>query len=109
MTAELQQKFINKYLDSMANEINNTLDKKRLWFEWIGPQSVVDSQLFRIIIGIFQFTLWECKIKKRAMSFNSFMIDYFFNLKATVEMSRDLTDEKNSSNYFLCRNWDNHV
>ena len=109
VTADLQQKFINKYLDSMANEINNTLDKKRLWFEWTGPQSVVDSQLFRIIIGIFQFTLWECKIKKRAMSFNSFMIDYFFNLKATVEMSRDLTDEKNSSNYFLCRNWDNHV
>ena len=60
----MQQKFINKYLDTLANEINTPAEKKNLWFEWTGPQSVVNSTLFRIIIGIFQFTLWECKIKK---------------------------------------------
>ena len=109
VTAEMQQKFINKYLDTLANEINTPAEKKKLWFEWTGPQSVVNSTLSRIIIGIFQFTLWECKIKKRAISFNTFMIDYFDNLKATVEMSHDLTEEKNVSNYLLCRNWDNHV
>ena len=82
-----------------------TTKKLKLWFEFRDKDDLSYNLLLSTTICIFQSTIWEFKLKRKAPSFTSFMNEFTVKLDATIASSGVLTILKNENinNYYIFR------
>ena len=105
VTSAIQNAFLQRYFIGLSERLVNEDDKKKLWFEFRDKDDPSYNLLLSTTICIFQSTIWEFKLKRKAPSFTSFMNEFTVKLDATIASSGVLTILKNENinNYYIFR------
>ena len=105
VTSAIQNAFLQRYFIGLSERLVNEDDKKKLWFEFRDKDDLSYNLLLSTTICIFQSTIWEFKLKRKAPSFTSFMNEFTVKLDATIASSGVLTILKNENinNYYIFR------
>ena len=87
VTSAIQNAFLQRYFHGLSERLVNEDDKKKLWFEFRDKDDLSYNLLLSTTICIFQSTIWEFKLKKKAPAFTTFMNEFAVKLDATIASS----------------------
>ena len=97
ITSNLQNEFLNKSMQSLAESIVSEDDRKKLWFEFHNKNNQHPDLLLSATLCLFQGTIWEFKLKKKAPSYTTFMNEFALKLNAMISASVTLKYLKNEN------------
>ena len=81
VTKKIQDEFLQRHFPVLALRLVNEDDKKKLWFEFRDKDDINYNLLLSVTLCIFQSTIWEFKLKKKAPAFTTFMNEFFFKAR----------------------------
>ena len=87
VTKKLQDEFLHRYLLGIAKNLLNCSDKKTLWFEFRYKNDLNFNLLLSVVICLFQNTIWEFKLNKKAPSFITFCNELLLKMEAVISSS----------------------
>ena len=87
VSKKLQEGFLQKYFPGVLERLPNENDKKSLWFEFRNKNDLNLNLLLSVTICLFQNTIWEFKLKKKAPSATTFCNKLLLKLEAVIVSS----------------------
>ena len=105
VTKKLQEEFLLKYLPDILENLRTSSDRKILWFEFRYKNDLNFNILLSVVICLFQNTIWEFKLKKKAPAFITFCNELLVKIDAVLSSSPVLKRLKieNVNNYHIFR------
>jgi len=102
--------FLSNFLPELVRQLNNNVPEKRLfWATGIYSDENGTKQynaFISVTVQLFQYCIWEAKLRKKIPSFHTLKHEFFSLLKDIFENSGELKMSKNNCNFLLCREWD---
>ena len=104
-TRHLQTSFLNKYFPEVSRDLT---EQKKFFFtmSFLNNNKRCFNYFVSTAILVFQFLIWEFKLKKRKPSFLTLEIEFFHNFDKIYTVSGLLKNVQNDYNFELCRNFD---
>ena len=97
VTKKIQDDFLQRHFPVLALRLVNEDDKKKLWFEFRDKDDINYNLLLSVTFCIFQSTIWEFKLKKKAPAFTTFMNEFSSKLDSVIAASAVLKQLKNEN------------
>jgi hypothetical protein len=98
---KLHDQFLNKYFTSVT--FNNDLDRAKFFFYGTVPGFNNYNVFIHGTVLIFQYAIWQMKLKKRILSFESNSIILMENLLCFFNNNKEARKKSLELNFSLCR------
>jgi len=101
LTTSYRDGFITRFVPELMNSSNE--EKKMFWFHGILPGMVYPNLFISASVSLFNFGIWNMKLRKQLVAPSIFFRDLETDLLKTLRQSKRVRDDKNGSNFWLCR------
>jgi hypothetical protein len=101
VTTSWHDKFLEKYIIGPANLTRG--QRLQLFFFGIIPNGTRDNHFLAIAVILFQFCIWEEKLRKKKPSFHTIENLYLDTLRSLVQCNKKIRDAAELLNIPLCR------
>jgi hypothetical protein len=100
-TSSWQDKFLEKFITLPANLTRE--QRLQLFFFGILPNGTKDNLFLAFAIILFQFCIWEEKLRKKKPSFHTIENAYLDSLRSLVHCNKKVRESAELINISLCR------
>jgi hypothetical protein len=103
-TNEIHRQVLEQFIPELR--CDSEIIRKELFLYGSYNDGTNNQKLFlRILIGLVQNFIWECKLKKQKLAWNNCKNFCYENLDTMLRVSRELFKSKNVLNLTICRRW----
>jgi hypothetical protein len=101
VTSSWHKKFMEKYITRLDNLTRD--QKLQLFFFGLLPNGTRDNHFLAVAVILFQFCIWEEKLRKKKPSFHTIENLYLESLRTIVHCNKKIRDSAELLNIPLCR------